>query len=236
MVKRIARNGAMLAAWMAAVAVIADSSALATSVDTQPLPETGATLVTYGSHGGMNLVVSLDGGTPQPVWARELDASLDDGEAVREGFSYSIEVDQIIPSMGTIPNVTIVDPSSSWALTQAAYLLDTWHGADIDVKEKFAIAALQLAIWEVVYDSEGHDLDDGRFAVIGAAAHVRDLAGTMLDSIPYDLEGWHPTSYVRGVLHPVKRDQIFVAIPEPSLMLLVLLGAGSTALRRGRRA
>jgi hypothetical protein len=222
-------------AWLV-VLLLGSSDAWATSIGDPTELDTGAVLTTYGSHGGMNLVVSLDGGTPQPVWAKELDASLDDGDVVRHGFTYSIEVGQVIPSMGTIPDVTIVDPSSSWGLMQAAYLLDTWHGVDVDLKEKFAIAALQLAIWEVVYDSEDLGLDGGHFAVVGAAAHVRDLAGLMLDSIPSDIESRYTTSYIRGVLHPVKRDQIFVAIPEPSLMLLVLLGAGATSLRRGSRA
>ena len=141
------------------------------------------------------------------------------------GFSYGVDVAQSLET-GASPDWTIL-PLDSEALVRAAWLVATFHpeiqtlgwasdGA-VGTTRETAIAALQVAVWEVVSDAPGdYSLGSGAFALQagGASSGVVDLAYAYLGALGNASFERFTTSSVR-VHHETKQDQLFTGYVQP---------------------
>ena len=169
------------------------------------------------------------------------------------GFSYCVDLAQTI-GPGTTTGWTALSPSSNADIIRAAWLVDTFqpqftsmlHPAggeySFAVTRQTEIAALQVAIWEVMSDAPGnYDLFSGNFALApgGVSDGVANLSRTFLaDLSAADLSSFQ-TSDV-WLQNGRYQDQLFVGttnpIPEARTIALYLVSAafGTLALRRQR--
>jgi len=98
-------------------------------------------------------------------------------------------------------------------------------------------AGLQVALWEVVYDSTGvFDLDAGAFSVSGNAA-VEAQAQAYLDGMATAADD----AYILSFLYSATKQDIVtlspVPLPAAGLMLLAALGGlGAAGRRRAKKA
>ena len=129
---------------------------------------------------------------------------------------------------------------------KAAWLLDTFASS---VTTGVQAAALQVAIWEAIYDND-HDVTSGVFSIVtdntaytGAyeAQLIAAQATSYLNQLFYGPNGeyhmdraiWLDALAVGGT----GQSQITTATPEPGSLMLIGLGlAAMTALRRKRIA
>jgi hypothetical protein len=170
------------------------------------------------------------------------------------GFSYCVDLAQSI-GPGTSSGWDLRAPALSDSVIRAAWLVDTFqpgldsmvHPASDDyafgVTHATAIAALQVAVWEVMAESPGnYDLYSGAFALAdgGASDGVMNLSRDFLGQ----LGGADLSSYETSALwavHKGKQDQLFFArvdpIPEPGTVGLYALAAAIAAFAlRPKRA
>lgn len=98
-----------------------------------------------------------------------------------------------------------------------------------------ASAAIQLAVWEILYETSGtFSVDNGVFkAVNGDSATARGLANGYLNS----LGGWQQTSgkSVKLLYAANNQSQIYLGVPEPDTWALMLLGFGAIGIAARRR-
>lgn len=160
------------------------------------------------------------------------------------GFSYSVDVAQTLEP-GESPDWTIL-PLDSEALIRAAWLVATFHpeiqtlgwasdGA-VGITRETAIAALQVAVWEVMSDAPGdYSLASGQFALQagGVGGGVVDLAYAYLGALSNASFDRFKTSSVR-VHHETKQDQLFTGyaqpVSEPGSIVLCAVGLALAAL------
>lgn len=109
-------------------------------------------------------------------------------------------------------------------------------------------SALQLAVWEVVYDGIGNSFSTGRFQAIStSSASALGLANTYLAAAAALKAGQYTTSTLKRYSHANKQDLVsstdlslvpVSAVPEPETALMWLGGVAAlvAAARRRRRA
>ncbi len=166
----------------------------------------------------------------------ELQVELD-GQA---GFSYCVDLAQSI-GVGASTGWNVLSPESNAAIVRAAWLVDRFH-ADLDAlaSKNSAMTALQLAVWETLYDGgAGTDLDSGTFALAqgGASAGALLLAnGFLAELAGADLSAF--ATNARWAVSSSRQDQIVFTnpIPEPSSVVLFGFGAAlvAAAINRSR--
>jgi hypothetical protein len=147
---------------------------------------------------------------------------------------------------------TFNSANASAAIENAAYLFSTYSGllTTGSVSQK---AALQLAVWSALYNTEGNSLggaagltvNSGRLSVTGGDATAISLADTMLASIPTTF-----ASYAGYLLQPdptvqygLTGQELFdnvSAVPEPAtviagMLLLLPLCASAFRIVRNRK-
>jgi hypothetical protein len=169
------------------------------------------------------------------------------------GYGYCVDLAQTI-GPGTTSGWSPISPATNDSITRAAWLVDTFqpqlgtmvHPAGDDwsygVTKQTAIAALQVAVWEVMSDAPGsYDLSSGNFALApgGASDGVMNLArGFLGDLSTADLSGFQTNDL--WLANKSYQDQLFIVpqnpIPEAGTISLYLVGAafGAFALRRKR--
>ncbi len=118
----------------------------------------------------------------------------------------------------------------------AAYLYltfgDVRTGTETEKKNK--AAALQIAIWEVIFekDNKSYNLEHGDIH-FSASDAVMNLAQNYLDSLPDNFDG----SGALVLKSNYKQDMIIpTAVPEPTTIALLGIGGIATLLRRRRIA
>lgn len=198
-------------------------------------PARGSTLDINGWAPGEFVTVAGRGSIATVEFGGALDAF--------RGFSYSVDVAQNLEP-GESPDWMIL-PLDSEGLFCAAWLVGTFHpeiqtlgwasdGA-VGLTREAAIAALQVAIWEVISDASGnYSLASGEFALQpgGASNAVVDLAYAYLGALGNASFDRFTTSSVR-VHHGTKQDQLFTGyvqpVSEPGTVVLCALGLALAA-------
>ena len=172
-------------------------------------------------------------------------AELNLGFGGTTGYSYCVDLAQSI-TVGTTTGWDALSAESSSQLIRAAYLVDTFHPqldslmSTFGVTKQTTIAALQVAVWEVMGEAPGdYDLGSGSFSITKASASLLSLSNLMLGS----LANANLTSFDSDAIWLQSRtyqDQMFYPrvnpIPEPGTMLLYGFGALIAAFGLRRKA
>jgi len=114
---------------------------------------------------------------------------------------------------------------------KAAWLFNTYATAIHNTGTGAQAAALQVAIWEAMYDSSA-DLSLGNFR-LSTQGDIRNYASNYLTAL-YSAPGGYLESRATILATSAGQDQVTVSVPEPASVLLV--GSGLALLaRRWRR-
>lgn len=160
------------------------------------------------------------------------------------GFSYCVDLAQSI-GIGTTTGWDALDPATSAQLIRAEWLIDTFHPqfnslmSTYGVTKQSAIAALQVAVWEVMGETPGnYDLYSGSFSISKAGAGVLTLSNMMLGELgTANLTGFDgDATWLQSRTY---QDQMFYPrvnpIPEPGTVLLYAFGGLIAAFGLRRR-
>jgi hypothetical protein len=116
----------------------------------------------------------------------------------------------------------------------AAWLFETYAA---DVTNGSEAAALQAAMWEVLFENplNGYDIDHGAFRV-NAGAAVEDAAQAMLNAMP---DSYVPLDTTIVLHSPCKQDLMISSqynqpVPEPGALAVLAIGGAATIFRRRR--
>ncbi len=151
--------------------------------------------------------------------------------------AYCVDLDHYLQNFQdvTLESTDYLNPMSlvPAAGPKAAWLYNTYAAA---VSTALQAAALQLAIWEVLYDAN-LNLTSGTFKVTSANASTISQANTYLSSL---LTNTSEATWFKATSHPNLQNQDLIGprVPEPSAFAL-LFGAGAAAglaLRRRKTA
>jgi hypothetical protein len=189
------------------------------------------TITSYTFSGGAAHIVFNS--TPEFLAAGEIKINTDIGSFA----TYCIELTQGLP----VPNPTYSFGAyaNDW-ISRLVEVSGFYGGGDQSSNEVDTIAektALQLAIWEAVYDSFPGDLTTGIFQVTSSpTAGAVAQANTYLTAAASLAAGSYPTQTLFTFTSPSGQDLV-TAVPEPSsyaMLLAGLAGVGFVARRRSQ--
>ncbi|MFI5317004.1 MAG: hypothetical protein ACHQ6T_14990 [Myxococcota bacterium] len=180
-------------------------------------------------------------------------AQLDLTVAGNSGYSYCVDLAQSI-GPGTSGGWSLNSPELSNQVIRAAWLVDTFEpqigsmvhplsdSVSFGVTRQTAIAALQVAVWEVMAETPGnYNLYSGSFAIAagGASDGVMNLSRDFLNQLGAADLSSYSTSAIWAV-NATKQDQLFFGqvnpIPEPGTVALYAFGAAIAAFAVRRKA
>jgi hypothetical protein len=201
-------------------------------------PHAGAASLTVNGYTLGEQVTVYGSGRAGRVNTAELDVTLNGAN----GFSYCVDLAQDI-GVGTSSNWALREAEANAGVIRAAWLVEHFRpGFDALIgpgtTRATAIAALQVAVWEVLADLPGdYNLYSGGFRIMsgGASTGVMNLARNFLGELEEaSLSGF--TTDATWAYHASRQDQIFVnPVPEPSSILLFVGGAGLVAYAAKRK-
>jgi hypothetical protein len=150
---------------------------------------------------------------------------------------WCFQLDQFFSFGGTYTDyvaTTVSDPAANLAL--AELFTEVFGGAPVSAPISDATsAAVQLAIWEIRYDTgniNGYHLNNGSFTATGGAGSLA-AAQTLLDNL--GLPSNQPTKYNITLLASPSSQDFITATPKPPFLTpepspLPLLGVGLAAM------
>jgi hypothetical protein len=157
----------------------------------------------------------------------------------RDFYSYCVDATQYLrdPQYVTVRTTDLFTSGSANAGAKVSWLFNSYASTIHASGTNTQAAALQLAIWEALYDSS-QDLTTGAFRA-NATGAILTQAQTYLNALYsasylgsqatwLDVDGTNPNPIYRG------QDQITHGVPEPSTLLM--MGMAGVALLRRRRA
>jgi hypothetical protein len=157
----------------------------------------------------------------------ELNVSLDG----TSGFAYCVDLAQSI-GVGTTSGWRAMSADANDQIIRAAWLVDTFHPTFTPGALKTDIAALQVALWEVMSETPGnYNLLGGSFSLDPShtSQGVINLANTMLGALGgADLSSYDPSAI--WAVSMTYQDQLVFPpqvnpIPEPGTVALYGFGA-----------
>lgn len=194
---------------------------------------------------GYQVQYDINGNRNQTAYTAEFSVRVDD---FSDMVAYCVDLLQTIDK-GQTYKVNL-DPVMAHPVStlQAAWLMGHYAPGlglvDSGVSLKAGITALQIAIWEVIYDHAGTDLASGHFVlknVYGSeSALVQQLARQYLASLPDNIASTGLT--IAGVARSGKVQDLLYgnkssgATPEPGSMLLFGSAAACVGWLRRRKA
>lgn len=113
---------------------------------------------------------------------------------------------------------------------RAAWILHTWNGS---ASTNIQRAALQLAVWEAIYDDGTFDLNSGSFSIGSLSGSLADQNAIRGQAATYSAGSKIGTGVYAYDNQNLLRDDI----PEPGTLILLgvgLLGSGIASVRRRR--
>lgn len=189
---------------------------------------------------GHQIQYSLNSGADKNAWTAQMHVSLDNFNDI---LAYCVDLGQSI-NKGVEYTVT-VDPLQTHPISslQAAWLMGHYAPglglATAGYSLQTNITALQVAIWEVIYDHASVDLGAGSFVLKNVysseSAQVQTLANQYLASLPSDI-GSTGLSFAGVTRSSAVQDLVVGTTPEPgSLLLFGSAVAAGLGWRRRRR-
>lgn len=153
-----------------------------------------------GVRGG-EAVSTTPGGYPTQVRG-------DGGQFMNDGqwsMAFCIEPGQEAPLGGEL-RVQAISPEEQAGGLQAAWLMDNFYNA---ANSKVQLAALQIAVWEVITDTHGnYDLSAGDFKIWGGSQQALDIAYGYLVSVPTHFDVEYLNNKYLIATHPSEQDLI----------------------------
>jgi len=212
--------------WIVAVALLLFPTVVLADVITYPMDVQG-----MGLHDDVRITY-----TPAGFWSDTVNA----GQILvnyrsQDYAGYCVDIFQ---HAGDGP-VSEVSPTTLAHGDLAAWLFDTYAA---NVTTNTEAAALQVAIWEVLYEdpSNGYDVQHGTFRIT-SNGQAKQAAQDMLAAMP---GSYMPQSGTVVLLSNSRQDLMISSgpgagggpIPEPGTIALLAFGGAFTALRRRRCA
>lgn len=194
---------------------------------------------------GKNSVVTLGGIYSGAVYAGELNWSWVGSPPAGFGpslYTYCVDILNGVTDPETVtvrPLAELTPATSPQTLTGggalASWLFDTYAAAIHATGTGEQAAGLQLAIWEVLYDSVW-SLDAGKVALVGSSAG-RTWANSYLGALATSGFGGGSYASTRDVWLDAAaqhgQDQIVAQVPEPAAFMIAVLGLlGFVTMRR----
>jgi hypothetical protein len=154
-----------------------------------------------------------------------------DGSIPETFTSFCVDLEQVVRTGTEYRFDVLTSEEAGYTPAQDLALRRLWAGHFDDITGPDTSAAFQLAVWELVYDTD-LNLSTGSFTSGGPGAS-KTLAQGWLDGLGGEpLAGGLPT--LRVLRNDDSQDQLTVDIPEPGAAACAFMGI--VMLRRRRRA
>ncbi len=159
--------------------------------------------------------------------------------------TYCVSLRQSIPGWGVKFAVNRVafsaNPYASATHVQTLLNKLTWKMANdggYAVTDATTSAAMQLAVWEIVYDDGADVKAGGGFHLDGTLSGARLAAANQANAWLAGLASSNHQYIAERLYNPIYQDQLVVTVPEPETYAMFLAGLGlmgAVARRRAKR-